>query len=57
VRIMFLGNLMPIISILLFPMNTQAAIQTRAVEYKCNDVVCEGYLAYNDALKDKVPGY
>jgi dienelactone hydrolase len=40
----------------LFPMNTQAAMQTKTVEYQCGDVVCQGYLAYNDVSAGKVPG-
>lgn len=33
-----------------------AAIHTEAVEYKDGDATLEGYLAYNDTIKEKVPG-
>jgi len=55
-KIKVLGTFLLIINGLLFPMNTQAAIQAKTVEYKCNDVILEGYLAYNDALKERAPG-
>jgi len=45
-----------ILSAGLFPMNTQAAIQTKTVEYQCGDVVCQGYLAYNDVSGGRIPG-
>jgi dienelactone hydrolase len=34
----------------------RAALHTEVVEYKHGDVVLEGYLAYDDAQKDKRPG-
>jgi dienelactone hydrolase len=34
----------------------QAAIKTNTVEYKEGDTVLEGYLAYDDSLKGRVPG-
>jgi len=36
--------------------NAQAALRTQVVEYKYSDVVLEGYLAYDDAVKGKRPG-
>ena len=33
----------------------RAAIKTQTVEYKDGDTVLEGYLAYDDALKGKLP--
>ena len=38
------------------PISTWAAIKTEIVEYKHGDTVCEGFLAYDDAAKGKVPG-
>ena len=35
--------------------NAQAALRTEVVEYKHGDVVLEGYLAYDDAVKGKRP--
>lgn len=37
-------------------MNAYAAIHTETVDYKDGDVVLEGYLAYDDSLKGKLPG-
>ncbi len=34
----------------------QAAVQTKAIEYKDGDVVLEGYLAWDDAVQGKRPG-
>jgi dienelactone hydrolase len=45
-----------VILILLSSINTQAALRTEVVEYKHGDVVLEGYLAYDDAVKGKRPG-
>ncbi len=44
--------------ILLFLFSTQAyaAMHTETVEYKQGNTVLEGYLAYDDSLKDKVAG-
>src|SRR5512140_2168467 len=33
----------------------EAAVKTQTVEYKDGDTVLEGYLAYDDAIKGKVP--
>jgi dienelactone hydrolase len=33
-----------------------AAVKTEVVEYKDGDQVCEGFLAYDDAVKEKRPG-
>jgi dienelactone hydrolase len=41
---------------LLFAGVARAALHTEAVEYKDGDKVLEGYLAYDDATKDKRPG-
>lgn len=32
-----------------------AGIETRSVEYKDGDIALEGYIAYDDAIKDKTP--
>ena len=45
-----------VILILLSSINTQAALRTEVVEYKHGDIVLEGYLAYDDAVKGKRPG-
>jgi len=37
-------------------MRADAAIHTEIVEYKQGDTVLEGYLAYDDTLKGKLPG-
>jgi dienelactone hydrolase len=34
----------------------RAAVKTEVIEYKHGDVALEGYLAYDDAAKDKQPG-
>jgi dienelactone hydrolase len=41
---------------LLFAATVRAAVKTEVVEYKHGDKVLEGYLAYDDATKDKRPG-
>jgi len=41
---------------LLFGMNSLAALHTENVEYKQGDTICEGYLAYDDAVKGPRPG-
>ena len=41
---------------LLFGMNTHAALRTGAIDYKQGDTTCEGYLAYDDAVKGPRPG-
>jgi dienelactone hydrolase len=33
-----------------------AAVKTEVVEYKDGDQICEGFLAYDDAVKEKRPG-
>ena len=39
----------------IWPNNARAAVKTQTVEYKDGDTVLEGYLAYDDALKGKLP--
>ena len=39
-----------------FYMNAQAALHTETVEYKQAGTTLEGYLAYDDSLKGKLPG-
>jgi dienelactone hydrolase len=34
----------------------RAAIHTEMISYKCDDTVCEGFLAYDDAVPGKRPG-
>lgn len=41
---------------LLFGMNTNAALHTENIDYKQGDTTCEGYLAYDDAVKGPRPG-
>lgn len=41
---------------LVFSAHVQAKIVTRPVDYRHNDVVLEGYLAYDDAIKGIRPG-
>jgi dienelactone hydrolase len=50
----FLSLLVILVS--LSSVNVQAALRTEVVEYKYGDVVLEGYLAYDDAVKGKRPG-
>ncbi|HAH21733.1 MAG: dienelactone hydrolase [Omnitrophica WOR_2 bacterium GWF2_43_52] len=45
-----------IISVVAFRSDVIAGIHTETVEYKDNEVILEGYLAYDDALKNKAPG-
>jgi dienelactone hydrolase len=40
----------------LFAMNSYAALHTETIEYKQGDTACEGYLAYDDAVKGPRPG-
>src|ERR1700719_2731445 len=40
----------------LFAMNSYAALHTETIEYKQGDTTCEGYLAYDDAVKGLRPG-
>ncbi len=44
------------LGLLIMTMQASAAIHTESVEYRDGDTVLEGYLAYNDATKDKRPG-
>ncbi len=37
-------------------MNSHAALHTETIEYKQGDTTCEGYLAYDDAVKGVRPG-
>lgn len=50
----FLSLLVILVS--LSSVNVQAALRTEVVEYKHGDVVLEGYLAYDDAVKGKRSG-
>lgn len=45
-----------ILSGMLFAVNTFAALHTETIEYKQGDTACEGYLAYDDAVKGPRPG-
>jgi dienelactone hydrolase len=45
-----------VILVSLSSVNVQAALRTEVIEYKHGDVVLEGYLAYDDAVKGKRPG-
>ncbi len=48
--------LVPIIGIALFSSNARAQIHTEIIEYKHNETILEGYLAYDDSLKGNAPG-
>jgi dienelactone hydrolase len=48
--------LLPIVLLGTFHLNAEAAMHTQTVEYKQGDTVLEGYLAYDDSIKGKVPG-
>jgi dienelactone hydrolase len=48
--------LFSILMLLILPVSAQAAIHKETIEYKQGDTVLEGYLAYDDAVKDKRPG-
>lgn len=48
--------LLSLIFVLTFCMDAHAALRTETVEYKQGDTVLEGYLAYDDSVKGKVPG-
>ncbi|MDD5354555.1 MAG: dienelactone hydrolase family protein, partial [bacterium] len=41
---------------LLFAARSQAAIKTKTIEYYDGKIMLEGYLAYDDSIKGKVPG-
>ena len=43
-------------AVLLSGMNSYGALHTEAIEYKQGDTTCEGYLAYDDAVKGTRPG-
>ncbi len=45
-----------VILVSLSSVNVQAALRTEVIEYKHGDVVLEGYLAYDGAVKGKRPG-
>ena len=45
-----------VVAALLSGMNSYAALHTEAIEYKQGDTTCEGYLAYDDAVKGVRPG-
>ena len=49
-------SLISFILIMGWYMNAYAKIQTRTIEYKQDDTVLEGYLAYDDSIKEKRPG-
>jgi dienelactone hydrolase len=49
-------NLIPAILVLGCAMTTRAAILTNTVEYKQGDTTLEGFVAYDDAIKDARPG-
>lgn len=42
--------------VLLTCMDVLAAIKTKKIEYKQGDTILEGYLAYDDSIKGKLPG-
>lgn len=44
------------IATLLIPFSALAALRTQVIEYQQGDVVLEGYLAYDDAIKTRRPG-
>lgn len=44
------------IGVFLLSTNAYAALYTETVEYKQGNTVLEGYLAYDDSIKGKVPG-
>lgn len=48
--------IMTFLFLLFFPAAALAAIHAETVEYKDGDAVLEGYLAYDDAVKDVRPG-
>jgi dienelactone hydrolase len=48
--------LLPAITLLLFAAASRAAVHTETVTYKAGDAVCEGFLAYDDAIPGKRPG-
>ena len=40
----------------LLAMNSYAALHTETIQYKQGDTTCEGYLAYDDSVKEARPG-
>jgi dienelactone hydrolase len=48
--------LFPLALCLAFSASAAAAVTTSSVEYRQGDAVCEGYLAYDDALPIQLPG-
>ncbi len=47
---------LPLLVVLVCPARAQAALHTEHVEYTHGETVLEGYLAYDDAIRDKRPG-
>lgn len=47
---------LPLLIVLVCPARAQAALHTEHVEYTYGETVLEGYLAYDDAIRDKRPG-
>src|ERR1017187_10051293 len=41
---------------LVFGMNAYAGLHTETIEYRQGGTTCEGYLAYDDAMKEPRPG-
>jgi hypothetical protein len=44
-----------VVVVLVFASVSQAAVQSKVVEYKEGDTVCEGYIAWDDATDMKRP--
>lgn len=44
------------LSLFMLPVSVQAAIHSETIEYKQGETVLEGYIVYDDAVKDKRPG-
>ncbi|MEK7467230.1 MAG: dienelactone hydrolase family protein [Planctomycetota bacterium] len=49
-------TLLGVLAILAFAPGAEAEVKTKAVEYKHGDVVLEGWMAWDDAAKEKRPG-
>jgi len=45
-----------LVAALLFPVAARAAVQTREVTYEHDGTTLQGFLAWDDAVKGKVPG-
>lgn len=54
-KLLLCGLVTPVV-VLLTSTHALAAIKTKLVEYKHGNTVLEGYLAYDDAIKEKRPG-